>query len=62
MSIKPDFWIRYMAENNNMISHFCYDLISKSDSCEKKVMNYELSSYGDNIRVADEFKIFTNCS
>ena len=60
MSIKPDFWIRYMAENNNMISPFCCDLISKSDSCEKKVVSYGLSSYGYDIRVADEFKVFTN--
>lgn len=54
MGLKPDFWIRKMALEHNMISPFADQ--------EKRpgVISYGVSSYGYDIRVADEFKIFTN--
>jgi len=52
--IKPDIWIRKMAKEHKMIDPFCDGLV-----CEGKV-SYGLSSYGYDIRIADEFKIFTN--
>lgn len=54
MGIKPDHWIRKMAVEANMISPF-------EDSQKRDgVISYGLSSYGYDIRVADEYKIFTN--
>jgi len=54
MSIKPDWWIKEMALKHKMIEPFEEKLISKG------VISYGLSSYGYDIRLADEFKIFTN--
>ncbi len=54
MGLKPDSWIRDKAQKEDMISPFCEDL-----KCEG-VVSYGLSSYGYDIRVSDEFKIFTN--
>lgn len=54
MSIKPDHWIEKMASENGMIEPFEKENISKS------VISYGLSSYGYDLRVADEYKIFTN--
>ena len=54
MSLKADNWIREMALNHNMISPFCESNIGKN------VVSYGLSSYGYDIRVSNEFKIFTN--
>jgi len=54
MSIKPDHWIEKMATENGMIEPFERENISKS------VISYGLSSYGYDLRVADEYKIFTN--
>ena len=42
-----------------MIEPFCESLVRK-DSNENKLVSYGLSSYGYDIRVADEFKVFTN--
>lgn len=54
MSIKPDFWIEQMAKEYNMIEPY-------NDSLTRNgVISYGPSSYGYDIRVADEFKIFTN--
>jgi len=53
MSIKPDRWIREMARKHQMIRPFSAKQV-------KKGVSYGLSSYGYDIRVADEFKIFTN--
>lgn len=61
MSIRPDNWIRMMVEKFKMIEPFEERQINsgvKDDS--KRVVSYGLSSYGYDIRVADEFKIFTN--
>jgi len=54
MSIKPDHWIRKMAIEHQMIEPFEPHQISDG------VVSYGVSSYGYDIRVADEFKIFTN--
>ncbi len=53
MSVKSDRWIEKMALKHAMIKPF-------SSKQVKKGISYGLSSYGYDIRVADEFKIFTN--
>src|SRR6186713_1038567 len=60
MSIKADSWIRQMAEEQQMISPFVERQIRHIDDKKAAVVSYGLSSYGYDIRVADEFKIFTN--
>jgi dCTP deaminase len=54
MAIKADRWIREMSLKHDMISPFVDDQVRKG------VVSYGLSSYGYDIRVADEFKVFTN--
>ena len=54
MSIKPDYWITQMAREHGMIEPFV------SNQVRSGVISYGVSSYGYDIRVADEFKIFTN--
>lgn len=54
MSIKPDSWIRRMALEQGMIEPFVDRQVREG------VISYGLSSYGYDIRVSDEFKIFTN--
>lgn len=54
MGLKPDRWIRKMAEEHGMIEPF------EAGQVRKGVISYGVSSYGYDIRVADEFKIFTN--
>ena len=54
MGIKPDHWIRKMALEEKMIEPFVEGQVSKG------VISYGLSSYGYDIRVSDEFKVFTN--
>ena len=54
MSVKPDRWIRRMALEHNMIEPFTDRQIREG------VISYGVSSYGYDIRVADEFQIFTN--
>ena len=59
MSIKSDKWIRRMAEEHNMIEPFVPDQVRVSED-GRKIVSYGTSSYGYDIRCADEFKIFTN--
>lgn len=54
MSIKSDKWIKRMAVEHQMIAPF------EERQVRSGVISYGLSSYGYDIRVADEFKIFTN--
>ncbi|BAJ63153.1 MULTISPECIES: dCTP deaminase [Anaerolinea] len=54
MGIKPDHWIRKMALEHGMIEPFVDHQVREG------VISYGVSSYGYDIRVADEFKIFTN--
>jgi dCTP deaminase len=53
MSIKSDKWITRMAREHRMIEPF-------AESQVRGGISYGVSSYGYDIRVADEFKIFTN--
>ncbi|HEX9680944.1 MAG TPA: dCTP deaminase [Anaerolineales bacterium] len=54
MGLKPDTWITRMAREHRMIEPFVEDQVRDG------VISYGVSSYGYDIRVADEFKIFTN--
>jgi dCTP deaminase len=54
MGLKPDHWIRKMALEQQMIEPFADSQVHDG------VISYGVSSYGYDIRVADEFKIFTN--
>jgi dCTP deaminase len=54
MAIKSDKWIRRMAREQRMIEPFAENQVREG------VISYGVSSYGYDIRVADEFKIFTN--
>jgi dCTP deaminase len=54
MGLKPDHWITRMAEEENMIVPFVDSQVRDGR------ISYGVSSYGYDIRVADEFKIFTN--
>ncbi|HAL16534.1 MAG: dCTP deaminase [Bellilinea sp.] len=54
MGLKPDHWIRKMALEANMINPF------EDGQKRNGVISYGVSSYGYDIRVADEYKIFTN--
>ena len=54
MAIKADRWIRKMALEHRMIEPF------EDRQVRAGVISYGLSSYGYDIRVADEFKVFTN--
>lgn len=53
MPIKADTWIRQMAERHRMIEPF------NSGQVAQGAISYGLSSYGYDLRIADEFKIFS---
>ena len=52
--LKSDRWIRKMCLERNMIDPF----VDRQDGDGK--ISFGLSSYGYDIRIADEYKIFTN--
>ncbi len=54
MSIKSDRWIRRMAHEHGMIEPFVEKQVKAG------AISYGVSSYGYDMRVAPEFKIFTN--
>jgi deoxycytidine triphosphate deaminase len=54
MGLKPDHWIKRMALERRMIEPFVESQVRQG------VISYGVSSYGYDIRVADEYKIFTN--
>ncbi len=54
MSVKNDRWIRRMVKEHDMINPFAENQVREG------VISYGVSSYGYDLRVADEFKIFTN--
>jgi len=54
MSIKNDRWITEMATKHKMIEPF------ESSQVRSGVISYGVSAYGYDMRVAREFKIFTN--
>ncbi|MFA6118859.1 MAG: dCTP deaminase [Parachlamydiales bacterium] len=57
MGLLPDSIIEKLA-NKGMIEPFEKNQVKQADN--KKMISYGLSSYGYDLRVADEFKIFTN--
>ena len=59
MSIKSDRWIREMAQAHGMIEPFVPGQVREADD-GSRMISYGTSSYGYDIRCADEFKIFTN--
>lgn len=58
MAIKSDKGIRRLVEEFNMIEPFEPKQV-RTDG-EHKIISYGTSSYGYDVRCADEFKIFTN--
>ncbi len=54
MSIKSDRWIREMCTKHRMIDPFAEKQVRQG------VISFGVSSYGYDLRIADEFKIFTN--
>ena len=54
MSVKCDRWIREMCVKHRMIEPFAETQVRQG------VISYGISSYGYDLRIADEFKIFTN--
>jgi len=54
MAIKSDRWIRRMAAEHRMIEPF------ESGQVRDGVISYGVSSFGYDIRVADEYKVFTD--
>jgi dCTP deaminase len=54
MSIKSDRWIRRMAREHRMIEPF------SDRQVREGVISYGVSSYGYDVRIASDFKIFTN--
>ena len=53
MAIKSDKWIKKMSLEQDMITPFVQDQVAKT------VISYGVSSYGYDLRVSDEYKIFT---
>src|SRR5437016_1048241 len=58
MAIKSDTWIRKMAQTQQMISPFEPKQVRHHGS--HKIISYGTSSYGYDVRCANEFKVFTN--
>jgi dCTP deaminase len=54
MTVKSDRWIRRMAQEHRMIDPFTDEQVRQG------VISYGLSSYGYDVRIADDFKVFTN--
>ena len=54
MSIQPDSWIKKMCKEHNMIEPFLDHQVSKGK------ISYGLSSMGYDVRISDEYRIFTN--
>jgi dCTP deaminase len=54
MGLKPDHWIRKMALEHKMIEPFVENQVRQG------VISYGVSSYGYDMRVSNQFKIFTN--
>lgn len=59
MSIREDNWIRRMSLEKKMIEPYVDHLVRTADNGEK-IVSYGQSSYGYDLRLSDEFKVFTN--
>lgn len=60
MSIKPDGWIRQQSLTFGMIEPFIERQVRNTDDIASKLVSFGLSSYGYDIRVSNEYKVFTN--
>ncbi len=58
MSVGSDAWIRRMAAEHGMIEPFAEQQVRRTG--ERSVISYGVSSYGYDVRCANEFKVFTN--
>ncbi len=58
MTLRSDKWIRKMALEHKMIEPFEGNQIREENG--QKRVSFGLSSYGYDLRVAEEFKVFTN--
>ncbi|MGH6636386.1 MAG: dCTP deaminase [Gammaproteobacteria bacterium] len=58
MPVKSDKWIRRMVEAMGMIDPFEPKQIRSQG--DQRLISYGTSSYGYDLRCADEFKVFTN--
>jgi len=54
----PDYEILHRCKTQNMIEPYVFEPVREVDGV--KVISYGVSSYGYDVRVANEFKIFTN--
>lgn len=59
MSIKADKWIRRMAQEHGMIEPFEAGQV-RGSAATGRLISYGTSSYGYDVRCADEFRVFTN--
>src|SRR3989338_7873446 len=58
MPVKPDTWIRKMANSHKMIEPFESEQIKERDGIAR--ISSGVSSYGYDLRVGRVFKVFTN--
>jgi dCTP deaminase len=58
MTIKSDKWIRRMSAEQKMIEPFEPGQVRRNGA--ERLISYGTSSYGYDVRCADEFKVFTN--
>jgi dCTP deaminase len=58
MTIKSDRWIKRMAHQHAMIEPFEPSQVRMDG--DERIISYGVSSYGYDVRCADQFKIFTN--
>ncbi|MEC7030250.1 MAG: dCTP deaminase [Pseudomonadota bacterium] len=59
MAVRADSWIRKQSQEHGMIEPFAPKLVREEANGEK-VISYGVSSYGYDVRCADEFRVFTN--
>ena len=59
MSVQSDRWIRRMAQECGMIEPFAARQVREAEG-GGRLISYGLSSYGYDLRVSREFKVFTN--
>jgi len=58
VTIKSDKWIRRMAAEQGMIEPYSFEQVREAGA--GRIVSFGTSSYGYDVRCADEFKIFTN--
>ena len=58
MGVMCDEWINHMAKTHGMIEPFSPEQVRKEG--ERAIVSYGTSSYGYDVRCANEFKVFTN--